>query len=261
MSKKKGKTREEVDTRQVPNGILITVRRGEKVVSKTGVYGSEPPHRTLAEEISYLDWCLSGDWSPSFDRAYKAKAIEAARTSKNHQQREWLIEHSALRECFGDHRLFEQDADVWILLARAKIALDEGNQDEARWLFHEARKLRKAMHAPMPETKMVLEARRKGGKTVADRHQSVMEYCAQLILGSEVTKADLRTQGDLAKKLGNLAAIYIKAHQGELKGSQLANHADKEAESMIRRWLFRTQNNVIREAYEERLRQEGLPQR
>jgi len=258
---KKAKAREEIDTRQIPNGILITVTRGEKVVSKTGVYGCEPPHRTLTEQIEHFDWCFSGDWSPSFDKAYKAKAAEAARTSENHQQREWLIEHSSLRECFDDHHLFEQDADLWILLARAKIAVDEGNQDEARWLFHEARKLRKAMNDSMPETKMVQEAPSKGGLAVADKQQRVMGHCADLILGSSITKASLGTQIALAMKLAPAVSKYIQDHHDELKGSQLAKHAGKNLSITIRRWLSKTQDNVVRKAFEERLKREGLPLR
>ncbi|WEN15715.1 hypothetical protein PY254_03300 [Rhodanobacter sp. AS-Z3] len=261
MSKKKGKAREKIDTRQVPNGILITVRRGEKVVSKTGVYGCEQPQRTLAEEIAHFDWRLSGDWSPSFDRSYKAKAIEAACTLENHQQREWLIEHSALRECFDDHHLFEQDADVWILLARAKFALDEGNQDEAKHFFNEACGLRGAMNDSRPKTKAVSEATSKGGRTTAHKGQPVLDYCAGLILGPGITKAKLAAQFKLATWLAPDVRNYIRDHPDELKGSQLANHAGKNLTNTIKRWLGKTQSNVVRKAYEERLKREGLPLR
>ena len=262
MSKTVKAPKQHVDTRQMPNGIVITVRHDETVVSETEVYGDEPQQRTLAEEIAHFDFCLSDDWSPSFAKAYKAKAVEAAcRLDKdNRQQRDWLIEHSALRERFDDRHLFEQDADVWIALARAEIALNEGKEDEAQQLFKEACEGREAMNDPMPQTKAKREARSKGGRTVAYGQQPVMEYCAKLIRGPGITKTDLRTPSDLAKKLGGLVAIYIEDHHDELIGSQLANHAGKEVESLISRWLSKTHDNdVVRKAYEERRRQKGLP--
>lgn len=262
MSKKVKAPKLRVDTRPIPNGIVITVRRGETVVRETEVYGHEPSQRSLVEEITYYDQCLSDDWSPSFAKAYKAKAAEAARNLDDSQQREWLIEHSALRECFADaHQFFEQDADAWITLARAKIALDEGREDEARQLFHKARKLRDAMCAVMPETKTELEAYSNGGKVIAERQQPVLKYCAELIHGPKITKASLATHIALAKLLAPAVRKYILNHRDELRGSQLASHAEKYLADTIKRWLGKTQNNVVRKAYEERRRKEGLPPR
>lgn len=264
MSKKAKAPKQHVDTRQIPNGIVITVRHDETVVSETEVYGGESQQCTLAEEIAHFDFCLSDDWSPSFAKAYKAKAVEAAfRLDKdNRQQRDWLIEHSALRKCLCDDRqFFERDADVWITLMRAKIALNEGREDEARRLFHKARKLRDTMGAAMPETRIVREARINGGNEAAKKHLSVMEYCAELILGPSITKANLATQIALATKLAPAVSKYIRDHPDELKGSQLANHAGKNLTNTIKRWLGKAQRNVVRKAYEERRRQAGLPPR
>lgn len=257
MSKKVKAPKQHADTDEAPEKGL-----GESDYGNIEVVGCEPSHDTLAAKIWYLRVSLTCDWPVTSGREFEVGAFDAAIVSNNTEQREWLIKHHPLYGRFS-RKIREKSADAWIALSRAMIAYDEGKLDKAEQYFKGTNELLEQLGNMRPNTKAKQEAQSKGGNASADKHQGVVQYCAELIHGSDITQNDLRSPRDLAEKLAGSVRTYIQDHAEELHGSQLENHADENAdvEGLIMRWLSQAKDNVAKKAYEERLKREGLPAR
>jgi len=190
-------------------------------------------------------------------------ALDAAITPDNTEQREWLIENHPLYAHFS-RKIREKSADVWIALMRAKIAIEDGRLAQAERHFKDTNKLLEQLGSMRPNTRAKQDAQSKGGNASAGKHVRVMQYCAQLILGSGTTKDDLHSMAALAERLSPRAMKYMRDHRDELQDSQVEKHANNDDDLMaielIKRWLYKA-GSVVREAYDERRRQEYPPPR